>query len=55
MFIIIVLIVYGFLIYRIIRTQEEVLCSLQDARDNYEFIYRETFGFPSVSERTYDE
>lgn len=50
MLIIIVLIIYGVLIYRINKNLESIIVTLDEVVDDFKFMYEEAFGFPPTSD-----
>lgn len=50
MLVLILLVIYGVLIYHIARNTDIIVESLNEVNDNFDFMYKETFGFPPTSD-----
>lgn len=50
MLVLILLVIYGVLIYHITRNTDTIVESLNEVNDNFNFMYEETFGFPPTSD-----
>lgn len=50
MLVLILLVIYGVLIYHIARNTDTIVESLNEVNDNFDFMYEETFGFLPTSD-----